>query len=180
MGGRSKFRSLAPTNDQVISKIQGRLARPRRGESERVPILLFPPIKQKAQAAPAPEVSASALLDRTAAEVKRLASSGQPTDEDFIRVARTLRETMKSELHKDPPMADVCLVVADALTFTSPAELQPGALSVLGTALQALGKPRGEQGDERLIFSQFIKAGWRVTPAYDESELMAWIEKMSS
>jgi hypothetical protein len=176
--GGQKFRSPALKNDVVISKIRARRDRPRRGWVEGPSILPLIRFKQEQQASA--RVSGSSLLDRTAAEVKRLAGAEQPSDEDFIRVARILREAMKNELHSDPPMADVCLVVADALTFTSPSDLQPGALRVLDSALQALGKPRGEEGDEGRIFSQLIDGGWRVTPAYDETELAAWIADIGS
>ena len=77
-------------------------------------------------------------------------------------------------------MADVCLVIADALTFTSQDNLQPSSLAVLTSALGALAKPRGEEADRRHIFSELIEAGWRVTPSYDEGELAAWVEQMSA
>jgi hypothetical protein len=178
--GGMGFRPSAERRDKAILKVRGRIPNPRLGESDRTPILFLPQIKPKNQVAAANASTPASLLDRAAAEVKRLAGAENPSDEDFLRVARILRELMKEELYSDPPMADVCLVVADALTFTSPDDLRPGALGVLITALQALGKPRGEQGDERRIFSQFIEAGWRVTPAYDEGELAAWIDQLGS
>jgi hypothetical protein len=169
------FRSPSLPNDEVISKIQGRLGIQAPDEARM--LVVFP---VKGQAVAAVETSAPNAIDRAASEVKRLARSEQPSDEDFIRVARALREAIKSELYSDPPMADLCLVVADALTFTSAADLRPSALAVLSNALGALAKPKADQNDRRSVFSELIRAGWRVTPAYDEDELAAWVEQMGS
>src|SRR5690349_22909443 len=122
------FRSSVLRRDSSISKVRGRLPNPLLGETDRSSTFLLPQVRPKRQVAAQKVAPPVSLLDRAAAEVKRLAGAGNPSDEDFIRVARVLRELMKKELYSDPPMADVCLVVADALTFTSPEHLGPGAL----------------------------------------------------
>jgi hypothetical protein len=91
-----------------------------------------------------------------------------------------LRDALKGELYSDPPMADVCLVLADALTFTLPDDLRPGALDALSEGLMALAKPRGDQGDARRLFAYLVETGWRVTPTYDEDDLAVWADKIES
>jgi len=173
------FRSTASANPQVISKVRERLAGPQPGVRLLAPSLALEPAKGRASFRLI-DFSPPSQLDRAAAQVKHLVANGNLSDEDLISTARTLRDAVKSELHSDPPMADVCLVMADALTFTSVAELPSGALDALREGLAALAKARGGQEDARCVFSRLMKEGWRVTPAYDESEFAAWAKSLGN
>lgn len=117
-------------------------------------------------------------LDRAAAHLKQIADGRHASDEDFVSAARLLRAALKEELHSDPPMADACLVLADALMFTSADQVQRDGLGVLNEGLVALTRPRGQAQDARKLFSLLIKAGWKVTPEYDVDDLNRWLESL--
>jgi hypothetical protein len=126
------------------------------------------------------EASTPAPLDKAAAQLKQLIGKRDIADEDFIRAARSLRQAMKAELHSDPPMADVCLVMADALTFSAPDKLDTGAFRVLAAALSVLVKPQADAADARQLFSGLVQNGWQLTPAFSEDEFLNWAENTSA
>ena len=118
-------------------------------------------------------------LDRAIIQLKRLTNNQEAEDEDFVKAARATREAMKAALHSDPPMADVCLVISDALTFSVPEKLTPRALGTLASVLPTLIASRADDADPRRVFSSLLQAGWQMTPEFGDEEFVAWAEEIS-
>ncbi len=66
--------------------------------------------------------------------------------------------------------ASVLLMLADALTFTTPGDptLEPGASQAIQRGLSVLTDPYVSTEDEKSLMTDLLSRGWKVAPPFDE------------